>query len=176
MGKKHLKYRQTSPVIVFLFSFISLFQIQGAAAADQDVDAFLGIKVPTAVSWSPDGSHIAFQVKNFMGNEVHVYCLHEAKARKLISGIPPYGYLEVTTYQNPEPPLCWTPDGQRIIYTNGKDLCSISLQGGEAGPIVKKTGVCLGNVAGRGWALPHFSPDGKKLVYTFTGPAITTHP
>jgi len=115
-----------------LFLLVFLFQIQGYGAADIDVETFLGIKVPTAAAWSPDGAHIAFQVKNFMGNEIYVYCLHDAKAKKLVSDIPPYGYLEVTTYQNPEPPLRWTPDGQKIIYTNGQDLCSIALQGGES--------------------------------------------
>jgi dipeptidyl-peptidase-4 len=129
MEKNYQKSYSITPLFVSLFVFLSLIQVSGET--ELDVDRFLGIKAPTAIAWSPDGTHIAFQVKNFMGNEIHVYCPHEAKVKKLVSDIPPYGYLEVTTYQNPEPLLRWTSDGQRIIYTTGKDLYSVPLQGGE---------------------------------------------
>lgn len=130
MEKRHLKSQRISVSISFIFLFFLIFQIQGYTAPDVDVDTFLGIKVPTAAAWSPDGTHLAFQIKNLMGNEIYVYCPHETKARRLASDIPPYGYNEVTNYHNSEPILRWTPDGQRVIYTTGKDLNSVPLHGG----------------------------------------------
>ncbi|MDB4877132.1 MAG: peptidase [Gemmatimonadetes bacterium] len=118
-------------------------------------------------AWSPDGRRIAFESKRVPGDLDHsnnsdVYVV-EARANAVAK--------QLTTFAGPDGgPLAWSPDGSTIAYLQGSEpkfsaynedrLALIPAAGG--------TPRILTAALDRPVTEPHFSPDGKSIVFLYT--------
>ena len=90
----------------------------------------------SGASWSPDGERLAFAKVD--GDEVALYTIAAdgSDARRLTTIA---GWHELATSQNWYPnrgwneTVAWSPDGSKILYTCGVDLCVVDVDGNLVG-------------------------------------------
>ena len=90
------------------------------------VELHLSIKVPSAVSWSPDGRSLAYQATGATGSDIHIYDVAGKSDRVAASGIAPFQLYKDL------PDLRWQADGQRLTFKAGLDYQIVSLAGDAA--------------------------------------------
>ena len=117
-----------------------------------------GLRSEHSPVYSPDGSLIAFvgMTRSSTGtSEYNVYVVNADGT----------GMRKLTNYQgfaiDPGDTLAFTPDGQHVVFSQNRDLKSISLVGFEGGAAP----VGLTATTDREEYSPSFSPDGAKLAY-----------
>ena len=145
MSKKNL-----SKLVTFIVGIIFFASL----AWSFSLEAFLKAKTPTLIAWSPDGSQIAYQISSSQNSEIRLYSLSNKDTKVLISGSFEHRYFKES------PDLRWTPDGQSIVYSSGRNYYTISCQGGE--PELLIGGFLMGD-------LVTLSPDLKKMSFIHDG-------
>jgi dipeptidyl aminopeptidase/acylaminoacyl peptidase len=83
----------------------------------------LGIRVPSAVSWSPDGQWLAHQVTGATGSEIHFYDVEGNTDRIAAEDIAPFRLYKDL------PDLRWQAEGPRLIFKAGLDYQIVSPAG-----------------------------------------------
>jgi dipeptidyl-peptidase-4 len=119
-----------------------------------ELETALKLNTPSAVAWSPDGQYIAYQVTGGAGSEIYLYSVVDKTTTTLVPHIPPYRYYKDTV------DLRWTSDGQRVVYTTGRDFYTIRLTGGEPELLIS------GTLAGE---LVQLSPRQDKISFIRDG-------
>jgi WD40 repeat protein/acetyl esterase/lipase len=99
-----------------------------------------------AVSWSPDGTHIAYS--NWADNQLYALRLADGHVRRLTDGSGGNGCAS------------WSPDGSRLVFHSSRDgqseLYALALASGELERLTHSAAheFC-----------PALSPDGRRLVF-----------
>ena len=60
----------------------------GRAPAAVSAEDFLAVAFPTALTWSPDGRHLAYRLTDDAGNEIRVYDAEAGLTRRLARDLP----------------------------------------------------------------------------------------
>jgi dipeptidyl aminopeptidase/acylaminoacyl peptidase len=94
----------------------------------EDVSAVIraGPYTPGGVAWSPDGQSVAFTDKTAHGHwEIFVWDSNSGSVRQATNttamGEDGFVFLDIS----------WSPDGQRIAFTDGPDLCVARVADGQ---------------------------------------------
>ena len=100
--------------------------------------------------WSPDGRKIAFMsdkgVEEQLPSQSNIYIVdvNGKNQRKLTNS---------ETYKRP---LSWSPDGSKILFSSGEDICIMDSNGGNQINLTNHPARDFGGI---------FSPDGKQVLF-----------
>jgi Tol biopolymer transport system component len=115
-----------------------------------DLTRIIGPMYSSGMSWSPDGTSLAFGRGLGKGES-------EIVITELVEGGETW---TLTTYNNPQDPA-WSPDGTRIAFftgLSGAAIHVISIEGGEPVKLTDPPSHC-------GDTDPAWSPDGSKIAF-----------
>jgi TolB protein len=105
-----------------------------------------------APAWSPDGRYIAFRSQTSDGAG-GIYAIElGATTPKKVAGVRPT-----------DDPLSWSPDGKRIVYSDGTredtDIFAVDVASGRIEPVVQRPGFQVS---------PSWAPSGAEIVFSST--------
>jgi hypothetical protein len=112
----------------------------------------LGCATPTYLSWSPDGSRLAYSCFGAWHGTRGIFTIRPDGTGRRLLPMPHFTIAFSPT---------WSPDGSQIAFSTGQtpsdsSVFVVDVDGGQPRRIA--TG-----------ALPDWSPDGKKILYTAPG-------
>lgn len=87
------------------------------------LDAIYATERPHHLSVSPDGASVAFVLSSGAESDIFVIPARGGQARRLSTDRSLASYWEDSAPQ-------WSPDGSRIAYTSGDDVCIVAVTGG----------------------------------------------
>ena len=110
------------------------------------------LPVYTMVSWSPNGTRLAFARRVQGGSVLRVAAADGSGAHTVArnpTGVPP----------------AWSPAGKKLVYTTAHGLWLVGARGGHAR-----------RLAPAGATDPEWSPDGQRIAYRFYGELYVVKP
>jgi Tol biopolymer transport system component len=116
-------------------------------------------------AWSPDGEWIAF-VSERDGGGIFIVSALGGIPKRVVS-LP---FAASLAYRGSIQTICWSPNGEELVYASAGKLFKVSADGGTPVSIpLPPQGLIVG------YSEPSWSPDGKRLACTgFFGTGITT--
>jgi len=89
------------------------------------IDIHINIKMPSGMSWSPDGKALAYQNSGPTGNDLRLYSLEAETDHLLFSNFPPFRlYREL-------PEIRWQPGGHQLFIKTGHGYHRVDASGRE---------------------------------------------
>ena len=128
--------------------------VRRATASGQEKELYSGPRTPRAISVSPDGRRLAFVLWPYEWDGKPSLCLMPADGGEIKTLYAPS--VEGDLPWNTE--MAWTPDGENVLFTNGKALWIVPAAGGP----VRQTDLKLPGSIGQ----LSMHPNGKRIAFT----------